>query len=68
MCSHLPRFILKFNDTILSVVPDELVDSETPIVTLLISRFVGLTQSLQGAHKGRMCVRSFIEVSMRACM
>ena len=50
------------------MVADELVDSETPIVTLLISRFVGLAQSLRGAHRGRMRVHAFIGVSMCACM
>ena len=42
------------------------VDSEVPVVTSSISRLDPLapTQSLGGAHRGRMCVRTFIEVSV----
>jgi hypothetical protein len=35
-------------------------------VTSGISRFAG-AQSFGGAHRGRVCVRVFIGVSVRAC-
>ena len=52
----------------LSVVGDVSVDSEAPVVTSSISRFTGSTQSFGGAHRGRVCARAFIEVSVRSCM
>jgi hypothetical protein len=47
------------------VVSDVPVDDEEPLVTLGISRSVG-AQSFGGAHRGRVCVRVFIGVSVRA--
>jgi hypothetical protein len=47
------------------VVSDVLVDDEAPVVTLRISRSAG-AQSFGGAHRGRVCVRVFIGVSVRA--
>ena len=44
------------------------VDSEASVVTSSISRFAGPTQFFEGAHRGRVCVRAFIEVSVRSCM
>jgi hypothetical protein len=48
------------------VVSDVPVDDEAPVVTSRISRSVG-AQSFGGAHRGRVCVRVFIGVSVRAC-
>jgi hypothetical protein len=48
------------------VVSDVPVDDEAPLVTSGISRSAG-AQSFGGAHKGRVCVRVFIGVSVRAC-
>jgi hypothetical protein len=38
---HLPEFILELSDAILLVVGDVFVNSETPVVTLSTSRYVG---------------------------
>jgi len=46
------------------VVDDVSVDSETFVVTSLISRFAGLTRFFGGAYRGRVCVSTFIEVSI----
>jgi hypothetical protein len=48
------------------VVSDVPVDDEAPVVTSRISRSAG-AQFFGGAHRGRVCVRVFIGVSMRAC-
>jgi hypothetical protein len=48
------------------VVSDVPVDDEAPMVTSRISRCAG-AQSFGGAHRGRVCVRVFIGVSVRAC-
>jgi hypothetical protein len=48
------------------MVSDVAVDDEAPVVTSRISRSAG-AQSSGGAHKGKVCVRIFIEVSVRAC-
>jgi hypothetical protein len=48
------------------VVSDVPVDDEVPLVTSGISRTAG-AQSFGGAHRGRVCVRVFIGVSVRAC-
>jgi hypothetical protein len=48
------------------VVSDVPVDDEAPVVTSRISRSVG-AQSFGGAHRGRVCLRVFIGVSVRAC-
>jgi hypothetical protein len=47
-------------------VSDIPVDDEAPLVTSGISRSAG-AQSFRGAHRGRVCVRVFIGVSVRAC-
>jgi hypothetical protein len=48
------------------VVSDIPVDDETTLMTSGISRSAG-AQSFGGAHRGRVCVRVFIGVSVRAC-
>jgi hypothetical protein len=48
------------------VVSDVPVDDEAPLVTSRISRSAG-AQSFRGAHRGRVCVRVFIGVSVRVC-
>jgi hypothetical protein len=48
------------------VVSDVPVDDEMPVVTSRIFRSTG-AQSFGGAHRGRVCVRVFIGVSVRAC-
>jgi hypothetical protein len=48
------------------VVSDVPVDDEAPVVTSRISRSVG-AQSFEGAHRGRVCVRVFIGLSVREC-
>jgi hypothetical protein len=52
----------------LSMVGDVPVKSEASTVTSSISRFAGPTQFLGGAHRGRVCVRAFIGVSVRSCL
>jgi hypothetical protein len=51
-----------------SVGGDVPVDSEAPVVTSSISRSNPLAQSSGGAHRDRVCVCAFIEVSVCACM
>jgi hypothetical protein len=48
------------------VVSDVPVDDEMPVVTSRISRSVD-AQSFEGAHRGKVCVRVFIWVSVYAC-
>jgi hypothetical protein len=48
------------------VVSDVPVDDEAPVVTSRICRSVG-AQSFGGAHKGRVCLRIFIGMSVHAC-
>jgi hypothetical protein len=48
------------------VVSDVPVDDETTLMTSGISRSAG-AQSFGGAHRGRVCVRVFIGLSVRAC-
>ena len=67
-CSHFPEFILEFKGVILSVIGDLPVDSEASLVTSSILRFASPTQFFGGAHRGRVCVHTFIEVSVRSCM
>jgi hypothetical protein len=43
---------------------DVSVDSEEPVVTSAISRFDPSAQSSGGAHRGRVCMCTFIEVSV----
>jgi len=52
----------------LSVVGDVRIDSEMPMVTSSISRFVGPTRLFEGAHKGRVCMHAFIRVRVSVCM
>jgi hypothetical protein len=59
-CSYLPRFILGLNDVILSVIDDVPVDSETPLLTLSILRFIGPSQFFRDAHRSRVCVHALI--------
>jgi hypothetical protein len=58
-CSHFPEFIPGFTSAILSVIDDVPVDSETSDRP---------AQSFSDAHRGRICVRVFIGVSVRACV
>jgi hypothetical protein len=44
------------------------VDSETLLMTDFVNLKIKPTQSFGGAHRGRVCVRVFIEVSARTCM
>ena len=67
-CSHFPRFIPRFNGAILSVVCDVSVGSEAHVVTSSISRFASPTQFFGGAHRGRVCMRAFIGLSVRLCL
>jgi hypothetical protein len=48
------------------VVSDVPVDDEAPLVTSGIFRSAG-AQSFGGAHRGRVCVRVIIGVSVRVC-
>jgi hypothetical protein len=48
------------------VVSDVPVDDEAPLVTSGISRSVS-AQSFGGTQRGRVCVRVFKEVNVRAC-
>jgi hypothetical protein len=48
------------------VVSDVPVDDDAPLVTSGISRSAG-AQSFGGVHRGRVCVRVFIGVSVHAC-
>jgi hypothetical protein len=57
-----------FTANILSVVGDVPIDSETLLVTDFVNLNIKPAQSFEGAHKGKMCVRMFIEVSARTCM
>jgi hypothetical protein len=47
---------------------DVSVDSETFLVTDFVNPKIKLAQSFGGAHRCRVCVRVFIEVSARTCM
>ena len=73
-CSHFPRFILWFNDTMLLVVGDVPIDSESPVVTSWISRSAGSVLR-KCAHRGRfayvcsygrVCVR-VVSVCIKLC-
>jgi hypothetical protein len=44
------------------------VDSETLLVTDFVNLKIKPTQSFGGTHRGRVCVRVFIGVSIRICM
>jgi hypothetical protein len=62
-CKLRRELIGRVKDDIISDVP---VDAEAPVVTSRISISAG-AQSFVGAHRGRVCVRVFIGVSVRAC-
>ena len=49
------------------MVSDVPVDNETPVVTSGIFRSAG-AQSFRCAYRGRVCVRVFIDVSVRVCV
>jgi hypothetical protein len=44
------------------------VDSETHLVTDFVNLKIKSAQFFECAHRGRVCVRVFIEVSARMCM
>jgi aspartate carbamoyltransferase catalytic subunit len=44
------------------------IDSETLLMTDFVNLKIKSAQSFRGAHRNRMCVRVFIEVSARTCM
>jgi hypothetical protein len=44
------------------------VDSEMLLVTDFVNLKIKPTQSFEGAHMSRVCVRMFIGVSARMCM
>jgi len=51
-----------------SVVGEVFIDSETSVVTSSISRFASLNQFFEDVYRSRVCVRAFIEMSVRLCM
>ena len=53
--------ILGFNSVVHSVVGDVPVDSKTPVVTSSISMICIAGSVFKDAHRGRICVRVFIE-------
>jgi hypothetical protein len=66
LCSLLVR--VSSPDLASRMVGDEPDDSEALVVTSSISRFPGPTQFFGGAHRGRVCVRMFIGVSVHSYM
>jgi len=54
-------------DVMLSVVGDVSVDSEAHVVTSSISRFASPTWFFGDAHRSKVCVYIFIEVSVCSC-
>jgi hypothetical protein len=60
--------VLHLRLIILSAGDDVPVDSETLLVTDFVNLKIKPVQSFGGAHRGRVCVRVFIEVSARTCM
>jgi hypothetical protein len=48
------------------MVGDVLADSEAPVVTSSILRFVDPTRFFRGTYRGRVCIRVFIGVCMCA--
>ena len=64
----LDLFISAINGAMLSVVGDVPVDSEAPVATSSISRFVGQTQFFRDAPRDRVCMRVFIGVNVRSCL
>jgi hypothetical protein len=53
---------------ILSMGGDVPVDSETLLATDFMNLKIKLIQSFKGAHRGRICVHVFIEVSDYTCI
>jgi hypothetical protein len=53
---------------ILSVIGDVIVDSEALLVTDFVDLKIKLAHSFECAHRGRVYVRVFIEVSDHRCM
>jgi hypothetical protein len=53
---------------ILSVGGDVPVDSEALLVTDFMNLKIKPAQSFRCAHRGRVCVRVFIEMSARTCI
>jgi hypothetical protein len=66
LCSHFFWIYSGISSVMREVVSDVPVDDEVPVMTSRISRSVS-AQSFGGAHKGRVYVRVFIEVSVRVC-
>jgi hypothetical protein len=60
--------VLHLRLIILSVGGDVPIDSEALLVTDFVNFKIKPTQSFEGAHRGRVCVRVFIGVSARTCM
>jgi hypothetical protein len=54
----------RFNGAVLLAVDDIFVDSEMPEVTSLMSRVIGSV--FEDGHMDRVCVRTFIRVSVYA--
>ena len=67
-CSYFPKLILGFNDAMLLVVNNVPINSEAPVMTSSISRFAGPTRFFGDAHRDRVCVCAFIEMSARSCI
>lgn len=63
---HGGTTFLGFNDIVLSVVGDTPIDSEVPVVTSSISKICRLSL-LEDPHRGRVCVRMFIGMSVCCC-
>jgi hypothetical protein len=47
---------------------DVLINSEALLVTDFVNLKIKPVQSFRGAHRGRVCVRVFIEISDYTCM
>jgi hypothetical protein len=60
--------VLHLRLIILSVGGDVPIDSEALLVTDFVNFKIKPTQSFEGAHRGRVCVRVFIGVSARTYM
>jgi hypothetical protein len=44
------------------------IDSETFLINDFMNLKIKSTQSFEGAHRGRMCIRVFIGMSVHTCM
>jgi hypothetical protein len=60
--------VLHLRLIILSVGGDVSVDSETLLVNDFVNLKIKSAQSIRCAHRGRVCVRVFLEVSAHTCM